>query len=516
MPNVKVNEDSTKQKQIRPALAVTPDGSRIYVFWRDYRKGYGEMYLASSTDGGISFNKNVKVNDGPIGGKTLRCPEIDLDANGTIYLTWGDARAGPPGANWVYFAKSVDGGKTFSKNVKVNDDTEYVEHRHTGVAVTSDGRIVYVVWYDMRTGDNDIYFSKSVDGGLTFGSDRRLNDDNTTQSQADPCVRILNDSTVYVLWSDRRNEGREDIYFTKSVDYGESWSRNIKLNDNVINATCRRPYMAVDKTTGYIYATWVDDRTGNFDVYCTVSVDGGETFSKNVKVNDDTTSTNQEPSNIYVDRKGYVYIAWGDYRNEHHDVYLSISKDCGKSFSENVKVTDKITKIKPSGFTKIVVDDDGNIYVVWVDTRNGNEDIYFATTTSTRFLTCEKIGSISGYANEEISVVVRVYNNTGTVGNARIEIIENSTYFKQSSGTTDDNGEYTLRFLSSVEGKWNVTIRITDGKLIHYEKFIIESGKKRMDTIMVGSIAIIGVVVSIFVLYRKLKVRRRTKRKNER
>ena len=43
---------------------------------------------------------------------------------------------------------------------------------HPAIAV--DGLNIYVVWQDSKTGNNEIFFKRSVDGGVTWTADKRL------------------------------------------------------------------------------------------------------------------------------------------------------------------------------------------------------------------------------------------------------------------------------------------------------------------------------------------------------
>ena len=73
----------------------------------------------------------------------------------------------------VMFARSTDGGQSFSAPVRINDDPNPQNDWHWfgTLAVAPNGRID-VVWYDTRNGGNHInsqlFYSWSTDGGLTW------------------------------------------------------------------------------------------------------------------------------------------------------------------------------------------------------------------------------------------------------------------------------------------------------------------------------------------------------------
>jgi hypothetical protein len=73
----------------------------------------------------------------------------------------------------VMFARSTDGGQTFSPPVRINDDpiNHNKWHFFGTLSVAPNGRID-VVWYDTRNAPNNIdsqlFYSFSTDGGVTW------------------------------------------------------------------------------------------------------------------------------------------------------------------------------------------------------------------------------------------------------------------------------------------------------------------------------------------------------------
>ena len=99
-------------------------------------------------------------------------------------------------------------------------------------------------------------------------------------------------------------------------------------------------------------------------------------FQSNIRVDDTGISdTNQSQPSLAVDDNGYIYTVWTDERNGHPDIYFARSTDNGATFDANIKVNDDVlTATHPA----LAIDGSGNILVVWQDERNGNPDIYFA------------------------------------------------------------------------------------------------------------------------------------------
>ncbi|UCG69991.1 MAG: exo-alpha-sialidase [Thermoplasmata archaeon] len=317
----RINKD-INWSQEQPSIAVGPDG-KVHVVWIDVRENLPGIYYANSTDGGHNFNPSVRVMDTTVqcgvGGSVMR-HLIAVDKNNKIHVVWSDNRTG--GNNYfIYYANSTNGGISFNPNVKVSDSV--APATEPSVAV-NDNTNIYVVWTDYRnisTKGSDIYFAKSTDGGISFSPNKRVNDDLGNTEQLDVSIAV-NNGIIGIVWDDWRSG--ENIYFTNSTDEGENFSPNKKVNDDVPGSHWISS-IAINKT-GYIGVAWMDGRNGNSDIYFANSTDGGNTFSSNQRVNDDVGTENQYTPHIAMDDNGHVYIVWQDFRSgTNWEIYLSRS-----------------------------------------------------------------------------------------------------------------------------------------------------------------------------------------------
>ncbi|MFT4753587.1 MAG: hypothetical protein ACI85Q_001131 [Salibacteraceae bacterium] len=110
---------------------------------------------------------------------------------------------------------------------------------------------------------------------------------------------------IYVCWSDQRNgELNTDVFITKSINAGKSWSAPTRVNDDVTKTHQFLPWLTIDQTTGYLYSIFYDRRNyvdTQTDVYMAVSKDGGGTF-KNHKISESPFTP-------------ITYVFFGDYIN---------------------------------------------------------------------------------------------------------------------------------------------------------------------------------------------------------
>jgi hypothetical protein len=391
---MKVNNDSGTKTQDDSDLVVDHAGN-IYAIWEDYRNGNGDIYFAKSTNGGSTWtDPNIRINTDS-GSDSQYHPAIAVDSEGNIYAVWGDYRNGDID---IYFAKSTDKGATWSDpNIKINTDVGTSSQLNPSIAVDT-GDNIYVVWEDFRNDNHDIYFSNSSDGGMTWlATNVIINSDVGTAGQYSPSIAINSNGGIYVVWEDYRN-GNGDIYFANSTDGGIRWTDpNTKINNDTGSFDQYYPALDVDQADN-VYCVWEDNRNGDSDIYFARSTGGGASWTNSdIQINTDVTTDGQFHPDLSLDSDGIVYVAWEDYRNGDSDIYFASSTDYGVSWTDpNLRVNND-TGFEGQYNPSIAVDFRGTIYIIWEDDRNGNYDIFFTGHGPSLFLPYSESLSVDGF-----------------------------------------------------------------------------------------------------------------------
>jgi hypothetical protein len=99
----------------------------LYCSWMDETPGNGtDIFIARSSDGGADWSAPLRVNDDPQGVVKDQFNQwLAVDpGTGAIDLSWNDARNDPANTRTdVYLTSSTDGGLSFAANVKVTTAT---------------------------------------------------------------------------------------------------------------------------------------------------------------------------------------------------------------------------------------------------------------------------------------------------------------------------------------------------------------------------------------------------------
>jgi hypothetical protein len=123
----------------------------------------GFVLVDKSMDKGKTFSKQVKVNDKPqkVAAKGEARPKIALGPQGNIYLTWTQGLA-KQFTGYIWFSRSIDGGLSFEPPKVVHQDRAEITHRFDALNVSDDGKIT-VIWVDKR----DLEFAKEAGKSYT-------------------------------------------------------------------------------------------------------------------------------------------------------------------------------------------------------------------------------------------------------------------------------------------------------------------------------------------------------------
>jgi hypothetical protein len=374
-----------------PAIACA--GASIYVVWEDDRDGDLQnkaIYFNASHDAGGDWLENdVNLTSDVDGDWNSMDPQVKV-AGTHVHVSWYDGR---DGAYDIYYTYSSDSGMTWLDETRVDtDDAGSAYSAKPRMAVDGVGR-VHVVWEDLRQSNNDIYFNTSGDDGITWGNpDVRIDVDeeqlNGETVGCDPsesfgaAVDGEDEGMVAVAWHDLRNGAFSDIYTAVSLDHGATFSTPMRLDAGDGPGVSDSLFPVVDVVAGDILVAFRDDRHNEgFDVFFSRSTDAGVTFADEVAVDLDQGSYHSIEPQIVGLPSGDVVVSWIDKGNpaqdDWEDILYNYSNDGGESWQEEeIRVDDDERWTARSIGMQMAVQD-GELFFAWADYRMGEGDIFF-------------------------------------------------------------------------------------------------------------------------------------------
>ena len=267
-----------------------------------------------------------------------------------VYITWEDKQSN----QWqLLFRKSQDSGETFSNLRNLSDTTGNV-HLHD---LSTSGNNVFVMWAaneNVSSTNKDIFFRRSVNFGNSFGE--TINLSNNPDDSLDPhMITNENGTIIYIVWAEcdiKHDDPMCSIVFTKSLNQGESFTGPVKVSNVMMSSNNR-------SIVNYVLNHTAANNKLN---------EPSSNISLNSTINEANNSIN--PSIFTTPDGRQVYVIWEQEElmsaTGNSEIYLASSKDYGSSFNQifNVSNTPGISRL---AYAQLLGDD---IYVAWSDTIN--------------------------------------------------------------------------------------------------------------------------------------------------
>lgn len=222
------------------------------------------IVFSRSTDGGATFSEPKPVSTGgQTGTVATQGSNIGVGSNGTVYVSYRTFGTASDPTTQVQVVRSNNCGKSFSNPVtaatfvpmpRQADGLAFRTPTESWIAVDdTNPQVVYVAFMALAGTplNADIFVARSTDGGLSWGSQVKVNDDTTSKHQFWPAIAVSN-GDLHVAWFDFRNSPSPgdpaatndvlNVYYASSNTTGVSYptfSHNVKVTDVGHQPNCR-------------------------------------------------------------------------------------------------------------------------------------------------------------------------------------------------------------------------------------------------------------------------------------
>src|SRR2546421_13070341 len=271
--------------------------------------------VATASPAAPHFGPSAIVEQPPA--YTAGNPSLAIGSDGVAYIAFA-GWAGPTTGTDIFFSKSVD-GRTWKVPIRVNNDATANAQTNPSLALDR-GNNISIAWVDSRTGNQDLWFSKSTNAGQSFSPNVLVNLV-TTNAQTEVRIAIdpVDPMLIHAVWTDTRAAGNPDIYYANSTDGGLSFNPSSRVNNDAGAAEQGAPAIAVPPNRD-VQVAWRDARsaaTRGTDIYAARSTNrgGGWIYPSTLWGNEDSGNVAQQEPPTAIARAGTIYVPWTDYRS---------------------------------------------------------------------------------------------------------------------------------------------------------------------------------------------------------
>lgn len=313
------------------------------------KNGKSSIVIKASTDGGKTWAREALVSSDSA--RYAVNPRGAIDRSGNLYVAWTDFESfesdNDKCVSRILLSRSSTGKKwtTPMELSQTYGNCKNDDHTPAGAmpAVMGGGQRAFAIFAYQEK----IFFDRAFDGGNTWLSNDiaiaeqaggwRMKVPGVEKANGMPMLLCNNTKksdltgALYMVWADQlRGENDTDIWFTRSLNFGDNWDQPGRVNNDSPGKHQYSPFMTFDSETGYIYI-------------------------------------------IFYDRRNYI--------NETTDVYVAYSKDGGASFN-NVKISEvpfvSDASVSTGNYIGISAHD-GVVTPVWTRTENGKSSVWMCT-----------------------------------------------------------------------------------------------------------------------------------------
>jgi hypothetical protein len=342
------------------AVAVDRDGD-VLIAWVRKDGHTDNLYLARP---GREKNQAKRINPQELPVDSLhQSPGLAIGPQSEVYISWSSAKPKPEGvifASDVRLSRSLDGGESFDSHLRINEDRP-ISHSFEEIGVTNDGTVL-LSWIDSREGweKAGTYVARIGQRGTQIESVEKLDGDTCV------CCRVHlttgSQGKVAVLWRKVFPDNIRDMVLGLSHDSGQSFSSPVLVHADrwQLNACPHRGGTVGIGDKGQIYAAWyTEGAEGRPAILFATSSDGSQ-FTPPQRVD---VSSGSIPDHVHlvVNTTGQAIIVWEDATAVHRRVLLRYTTDGGRTLSPIHSLSQALKAYAPG----VALSPSGEFVTVW-------------------------------------------------------------------------------------------------------------------------------------------------------
>jgi hypothetical protein len=276
--------------------------NRVYNSWTAFGgANNNDVVLKYSANFGQTWSATKNLSNALNAGSHNQGINIQTGPNGEVYASWSVYDAWPGGEDAIGFNISTDGGETWGTptriysaiNFGIRGDLKPTQIRvasFPSMAVDRTGGVyngyIYICWPQRNVApagsDPDIVMISSSDGGTTWSSPVRVNDDplNNGKDQYYPWMTV-DQSTgqlMFVFYDSRETTNDSTgVWMARSFDAGSTFE-NFRVSDenfkpkpiSGLAGGYQGDYIGIAALNDIAYPYWMEDRTGNYQGWMSI------------------------------------------------------------------------------------------------------------------------------------------------------------------------------------------------------------------------------------------------------
>lgn len=298
--------------------------------WSNDEESEGDRIISDDFYGWPAFNPSIAIEDyGPI--HVLYCQEYN--------------DGGPWPTYEIHQISSMDNGQSWSpshlvsyKNVDPLMNSNNLLYPKLAISNNYQGdTILHAVWseFNMMLGQQEIYYSRSVDGGISWSGEQfdlpPISSVSSPDMAGDPTISVGGaDSDVHVAWSQNSQASMvPEVFYTRCTDAGTGgiWEPERPISSESDTHWPGPPKIASNGND--VFAVWnqPSNQDGNYEVILSASTNaGGGSWTPEAAISfDDDNDVDWDSLDIVTAPNGAVFTTWTEWDMDSSEIHYSMS-----------------------------------------------------------------------------------------------------------------------------------------------------------------------------------------------
>lgn len=329
------------------------------------------VVVSYSSDLGQHFSVPVRVNHVPqkILADGDNRPKVVALANGDLFVSYTEGLKTPYSGN-IRFSRSIDGGRSFSTPLVVNDDRQEISHRFETFKIDNKGRI-HIVWLDRRDWQSahdagrdysgiSMYYAHSDDGGKTFSRNEML------AAHTCECCRVAmdldGDGTPVMLWRHVFDGGIRDHALMR-LDAKREIQR-VSQDEWQIDACPHHGGALTIDSSGTYHAIWFSGGGKHIGIAYAQSHDQGKRWSTPHYFG----NPSRQAGHPFLLAQGLrLFVTWKEFDGQNSYAMMSTSEDGGMTFSAEYV----LANVPGASDHPLLISNNKDVYLSWNTATKG-------------------------------------------------------------------------------------------------------------------------------------------------
>jgi hypothetical protein len=262
--NLKSWKNSNIPEFKSPSISVSD--SFIHIVWRDDRDNYDEIHYIHSTNSGSSWETDIRLTYHANYTYFANNPSIAV-TDKTVHVVWEEKNISTE-KRGIHYIHSKDNGINWEEDIELSNN--FYESREPSISTF--GKFLYVVWTEQRNRtismyDNlDIFCKRSTDEGNNWEKEVKLTENKSYNelypyNSSNPSISASNE-ILHLTWTYSRATKRE-IFYKRSTDFGVHWGTDFRVSDDCAD----NDVPTIFSSNSAVHVVWCGYKDRNWEIY---------------------------------------------------------------------------------------------------------------------------------------------------------------------------------------------------------------------------------------------------------